>query len=106
GKLKPEERVVRLGHAIVKQTFAISRVGTVAGCYVADGKVERGARIRVFRDGKIVGEYPIDSLRREKEDVREVNRGMECGIRLVGFNDVKRDDVLEAYKVEEVARTL
>ncbi len=106
GKLKPEERVVRLGHAIVKQTFVISRVGTVAGCYVADGKVERGARIRVFRDGKIVGEYPIDSLRREKEDVREVNRGMECGIRLVGFNDVKRDDVLEAYKVEEVARTL
>jgi translation initiation factor IF-2 len=98
GKLKPEERVVELGQAIVKQTFTISRVGTVAGCYVSRGTIERGAKIRV--------EYPIDSLRREKEDVREVSRGLDCGIRLAGFNDVKRDDILEAYKVEEVARTL
>ncbi|MFO0867697.1 MAG: translation initiation factor IF-2 [Pirellulales bacterium] len=106
GKLKPEERVIELGQAIVKQTFVISRVGTVAGCYVARGSIERGCRVRVFRDGRTIGEYPIESLKREKDDVKEVARGMECGIRLSGFNDVKKDDVLEAYKVEEVARTL
>lgn len=106
GKLKPEERVVDLGRALVKQTFTISRVGTVAGCYVAAGTIERGCRIRVNRDGRTIGDYALDSLRREKDDVREVQRGMECGIKLVGFNDVKKDDILEAYKVEEVARTL
>lgn len=106
GKLKPEERVVELGRALVKQTFTISRVGTVAGCYVASGTIERNCRIRVNRDGRTIGDYAIDSLRREKDDVREVQRGMECGIRLAGFNDVKKDDILEAYKIEEVARTL
>ncbi|MFM7073830.1 MAG: translation initiation factor IF-2 [Planctomycetota bacterium] len=106
GKLKPEERVVELGQAIVKQTFAISRVGTVAGCYVARGTIERGCRVRVFRDGRVIGEYAIDSLKREKDDAKEVSRGMECGIRLAGFNDVKKDDIFEAYKIEEVARTL
>ncbi len=70
------------------------------------GSIERGCRVRVFRDGRTIGEYPIESLKREKDDVKEVARGMECGIRLSGFNDVKKDDVLEAYKVEEVARTL
>jgi len=106
GKLKPEERVVELGQAIVKQTFVISRVGTVAGCYVARGTIERGCRVRVFRDGRVIGEYAIDSLKREKDDAKEVSRGMECGIRLAGFNDVKKDDIFEAYKIEEVARTL
>jgi len=106
GKLKPEERVVELGQAIVKQTFAISRVGTVAGCYIARGTIERGCRVRVFRDGRVIGEYAIDSLKREKDDAKEVSRGMECGIRLAGFNDVKKDDIFEAYKIEEVARTL
>lgn len=106
GKLKPEERIVELGRAIVKQTFVISRVGTVAGCFVASGTIERGCRIRVHRDGRTIGDYAIDSLKREKDDSREVQRGMECGIKLVGFNDVKRDDILEAYKIEEVARTL
>jgi translation initiation factor IF-2 len=106
GKLKPEERVVELGRALVKQVFPISRVGMVAGCYVAQGSIQRGCRIRVNRDGRTIGDYALDSLRREKEDVREVPRGMECGIRLAGFNDIKQDDILEAYKVEEVARTL
>jgi translation initiation factor IF-2 len=106
GRLKPEERVVELGRALVKQIFPISRVGTVAGCYVVQGAIERNARIRVFRDGRNIGDYPLDSLKREKEDVREVPRGMECGIKLSGFNDVKKDDILEAYKIEEVARTL
>ncbi|QDV62780.1 translation initiation factor IF-2 [Crateriforma conspicua] len=106
GRLKPEERVVELGRALVKQTFSISRVGTIAGCYVAQGVIERGCRIRVNRDGRTIGDYALDTLRRVKEDVKEVPRGMECGIRLANFNDVKQDDVLEAYKIEEVARTL
>ncbi|MFG0288589.1 MAG: translation initiation factor IF-2 [Rhodopirellula sp. JB044] len=106
GRLKPEERVVELGRALVKQVFNISRVGTIAGCYVAQGSIVRGCRIRVSRDGRVIGEYPLDTLRRIKEDVKEVPRGMECGIRLAGFNDIKQDDVLEAYRIEEVARKL
>ena len=106
GRLKPEERIVELGRALVKQVFSISRVGSIAGCYVAQGSIQRGCRIRVNRDGRTIGDYPLDSLKRIKEDVKEVPRGMECGIRLSGFNDVKQDDVLEAYRIEEVARTL
>ncbi len=106
GRLKPEEKVVELGRALVKQVFSISRVGTIAGCYVAQGTIERGCRIRVNRDGRTIGDYALDTLRRHKDDVKEVPRGMECGIRLAGFNDIKQDDILEAYKVEEVARTL
>jgi len=106
GRLKPEERVVELGRALVKQVFSISRVGTIAGCYVAQGSIQRGCRIRVNRDGRTIGDYQLDTLRRIKEDVKEVPRGMECGIRLQGFNDIKQDDVLEAYRIEEFARTL
>jgi len=106
GKLKPERRVVELGHAVVKRVFTISRVGAVAGCYVIRGSIARGCRVRVSRDGRTIGDYELESLRHEKDDVREVPRGMECGMKLVGFNDIKQDDVLEAYKIEEVARTL
>ena len=106
GKLRPEKRVVELGHALVKRVFPISRLGSIAGCYVAQGNIERGCRIRVNRDGRTIGDYLLDSLRREKDDVKEVSRGLECGIKLTGFNDIKQDDVLEAYKIEEVARTL
>ncbi len=106
GKLKPEERVVELGRALVKQVFQISRMGTIAGCYVLQGAIHRGCRIRVNRDGRTIGDYGLDTLRRIKEDVKEVPRGMECGIRLQGFNDIKQDDVLEAYRIEEVARKL
>ncbi len=106
GRLKPEERIIELGRALVKQVFSISRVGTIAGCYVAQGSIQRGCRIRVNRDGRTIGDYGLDSLKRIKEDVKEVPRGMECGIRLQGFNDIKQDDVLEAYRIEEVARTL
>ncbi len=106
GRLKPEERVIELGRALVKQVFSISRVGTIAGCYVAQGSIQRGSRIRVNRDGRTIGDYALDSLKRIKEDVKEVPRGMECGIRLQGFNDIKQDDVLESYRIEEFARTL
>ena len=106
GRLRPEERIVELGRALVKQVFQISRVGVIAGCYVAQGVVQRGCRIRVNRDGRTIGDYPLDTLRRIKDDVKEVSRGLECGIKLAGFNDIKQDDVLEAYKIEEVARKL
>jgi translation initiation factor IF-2 len=106
GRLKPEEKVVELGRAFVKAVFSVSRVGTIAGCFVAQGTIERGCRIRVHREGRKIGEYQLETLRRVKDDVKEVNRGMECGIKLQGFNDVKVDDVLEAYRIEQVARTL
>ncbi len=93
GQLKPEERVIEVGHALVQQIFSISRLGTIAGCRVIRGQIERDNRIRVIRDGRV-------------DDAKSVRDGMECGIKLVGYNDIKQDDVLEAYKVEEFARTL
>ncbi len=106
GKLKPEEQVVEQGMAMVLQTFSISRTGTIAGCRVMRGSIQRECRLRVVRESRVIGDYPIESLKREKDDSKEVQRGMECGIKLVGFNDIKEGDTLEAYKIEEVARTL
>ncbi len=106
GRLKPDEQTVELGMAMVLRVFNISRVGAIAGCRVMRGHIERGCRIRVIRESRIIGDYALDSLKREKDDAKEVQRGMECGIKLAGFNDVKEGDSLEAYKIEEVARTL
>jgi len=106
GQLKPESRVTELGRALVQRTFSISRIGTIAGCRVLGGIIERGCRIRVNRDGRGIGDYPLDSLKREKDDAKEVREGYECGIKLAGFNDIKEGDILEAFKVEEFARTL
>jgi translation initiation factor IF-2 len=106
GMLKPEKREMDLGRALVQRTFSISRVGTIAGCRVLAGVIQRNCRIRVTRDSRVIGEYALDSLKREKDDAREVREGMECGIKLAGFNDIKEGDILEAYKIEEVARTL
>ena len=105
GLLKPEEREVDLGRTLVQQTFKISRVGTAAGCRVLAGTVTRDARCRVIRDNTIIGDYAIDTLRREKDDTKEVREGMECGIKLAGFNDVKEGDMFEVYKIEEVGRS-
>lgn len=105
GLLKPEEREVDLGRVLVQQTFKISRVGTVAGCRVLAGNVTRDGRARVIRDNTIIGDYAIDTLRREKDDTKEVREGMECGIKLAGFNDVKEGDMYEVYKIEEVGRS-
>jgi translation initiation factor IF-2 len=104
GMLKPEEREVELGRALVQQIFKISRVGTVAGCRVLSGVVERNSRARVIRDSTIIGDYALDTLRREKDDAREVREGYECGIKLAGFNDIKEGDLFEIYKVEEIHR--
>jgi translation initiation factor IF-2 len=104
GMLKPEEREVEQGRVLVQQVFKISRVGTVAGCRVLAGVVERSSRARVIRNSTIVGDYALDTLRREKDDTKEVREGYECGIKLAGFNDVKEGDLFEIYKVEEIHR--
>lgn len=105
GMLKPEEREVSLGRALVQQVFRVSRVGAIAGCRVLSGVIERSARCRVVRDSTVIGDYAIDTLRREKDDAKEVREGYECGIKLAGFNDVKEGDLLDAYKVEEIGRS-
>ncbi|MBQ0010947.1 MAG: translation initiation factor IF-2 [Ruminococcus sp.] len=104
GMLKPVYREVILGHAEVRQTIHISSVGTIAGSYVQDGKITRSASIRVVRDGVVIFEDKIDSLRRFKDDVREVASGYECGIGLEKFNDIKEGDILEAFTMEQIAR--
>ena len=104
GMLAPEFRENLLGHAEVRQTIHVPNVGTIAGSYIQDGKVIRSAMIRVVRDGVVIFEDKISSLRRFKDDVKEVAQGYECGIGLERFNDIKVGDVLEAYVMEEVAR--
>ena len=106
GMLKPIEQVKELGRALVQRTFNNSKVGVIAGCRVLSGVIERNCTIRLIRDSRIIGEYPLETLRREKDDAREVREGYECGMKLKGFNDVKEGDVLEAYKIEEIARKL
>jgi len=106
GLLAPEHRETVHGEAEVRQTFKISGTGTIAGCYVRHGTIKRSAKIRVVRDGVEVYHGGIASLKRFKDDVREVKEGLECGIGVENFNDVKVGDVLEAYTVEEVARSL
>ena len=106
GMLKPEERETELGRAEVRALFRVPRVGVVAGCMVLQGTIVRNARARVVRDGVIVYDGRIGSLRRFKDDTREVAEGFECGIGIENFNDVKEGDVIEAYEVREVAREL
>jgi translation initiation factor IF-2 len=106
GLLKPEEKEVVVGEAEVRQLFKISGVGTIAGCYVRSGTVQRGAKARVVRDGVAVYTGAFASLRRFKDDVKEVKDGLECGIGIENFNDVKVGDVIEAYRIESVARSL
>ena len=104
GMLAPQFRENLLGHAEVRQTIHVPNVGTIAGSYIQDGKVTRAAMIRVVRDGIVIFEDKISSLRRFKDDVREVAQGYECGIGLDRFNDIKVGDILEAYIMEEVER--
>ena len=106
GLLSPEMLSVQTGRAIVLRTFSISKAGVVAGCRVLSGLIERSSRVNVIREQKVLNSYGIASLRREKEDVRDVREGFECGIRLEGFNDVKEGDLLECFRIEERKRTL
>ena len=101
GMLAPKFREVVQGHAEVRQIFKVSGVGTIAGCYVKSGKINRNSSVRVLRDSVVVAETKLDSLRRFKDDVREVAEGFECGIGLERFNDIKEGDVIEAFVMEE-----
>jgi translation initiation factor IF-2 len=107
GLLDPELKLEVLGHADVKEVFRVSKVGAVAGCYVTDGVVERSAQIRVTRDGIVVEkDRRLDQLKRFKDDAKEVKSGMECGMKIDGYDDIKAGDVLECYKTISVARSL
>ena len=106
GLLRPEKVEVATGRAIVLRTFAISRFGTIAGCRVINGTISRDNRVHVIRDNTVLNDYRIGSLKREKDDAKDVREGMECGIRLDGFNDVKDGDLLEAFRIDEIQRTL
>jgi len=106
GMLAPERKESTLGIVEIRQVFKISKVGTVAGCYVTEGLVRRSAKIRLLRDNVVIHDGELDSLKRFKDDVREVKAGFECGLSLKGFNEIKVADQLEVYEVVEVARTL
>jgi translation initiation factor IF-2 len=106
GMLAPEQQEIEHGRAEVRALFRVPRVGTIAGCYVLQGTITRGSRARVVRDGVVVYDGRVGSLKRFKDDVREVAEGFECGIGIENFNDVKEGDVIEAYEVREVAREL
>ncbi len=102
GMLAPKFKETLLGHAEVRQTIHVPNVGTIAGCYIQDGKITRQAQIRVLRDSVVIFEDKISSLKRFKDDVREVNSGYECGVGLEKFNDIKVGDVLEAFIMEQI----
>ena len=102
GMLAPKYKEVLLGHATVRQPFKVSGVGTIAGSYVTDGKIARNAQIRLLRDNIVIHEGKIDSLKRFKDDAKEVNSGYECGIGIENYNDVKEGDVIECFQMEEI----
>jgi translation initiation factor IF-2 len=106
GMLTPERREAVLGMVEVRQVFRISKVGTVAGCYVLEGLVRRSASVRVLRDNVVIHTGELDTLKRFKDDVREVKAGFECGLSLKNYNDIQVGDQLEVFEVVEVARTL
>lgn len=106
GLLPPDKQEVSLGRVEVRETFSVPKAGTVAGCYVVDGQVKRGAFVRLLRDSRVIHEGKMSSLRRFKDDVREVTTGYECGIGLENYNDIKPGDVFEVFEVQEVAATL
>jgi translation initiation factor IF-2 len=106
GLLAPEEVEATVGSAEVRQTFRASRVGTIAGSYVLDGVIRRGANVRLVREGTVIWTGRIGSLRRFQEDAREVSAGFECGIVLEGYQDVKEGDVLEVFETRQVEREL
>lgn len=104
GLLDPEYQEKVIGQAEVRQAIKISKVGTIAGSYVTDGKITRDANVRVIRDGIVIYEGELASLKRFKDDVKEVVKGFECGMQIKNFNDIKEGDIIEAYVMEEIER--
>ena len=106
GMLAPESKEVVIGHVEIRQVFRSSALGNIAGCYVLDGEIARTSLVRLTRDGVVVHEGKLDSLKRMKDDAKTVATGFECGIKLAGYEDIKPGDVIEAYRIEAVKRTL
>jgi translation initiation factor IF-2 len=106
GMLAPEKKEVILGMVEVRQVFTVSKVGTIAGCYVLEGLVKRGAKVRVLRDNVVIHDGELDSLKRFKDDVKEVRANFECGLSVKNFNDLVVGDKIEVYEIVEVARAL
>jgi translation initiation factor IF-2 len=106
GLLSPEERENITGYAEIRAVFSVPKMGKVAGCYVTEGKIGRGSRVRLLRDDVVVHDGVLGSLRRGKDDVKEVAQGLECGMGFDGYDDIKEGDVIEAYTVQEFAREL
>jgi translation initiation factor IF-2 len=106
GMLTPEKKESQLGLVEVREVYKISKVGTVAGCYVLEGVVRRGSKVRLLRDSIVVFDGELDSLKRFKDDVREVKAGFECGLSLKNYNEIEKGDQLEVYEIVEVSRTL
>ena len=102
--LEPTFREQVTGHAEIRQTFKVSGVGTIAGCYVTDGTITRNTQVRLVRDGIVVHEGELASLKRFKDDVKEVASGYECGLSIEKFNDIKEGDVVEGFNMVEVER--
>jgi translation initiation factor IF-2 len=106
GMLSPEIKEEITCNVEIRETFKISKVGTIAGCMVLDGTITRNTRIRIIRDGVVVYTGELGSLKRFKDDVKEVNKGYECGLNIKNFNDVKVGDIVEGFKEVEVKKTL
>ena len=104
GMLAPKYREAIIGHAEVRQTYKVSAIGTIAGCYVKDGKVTRDSKVRVLRDNIVIYEGEIGSLQRFKDSVKEVAQNYECGMSIDKFNDIKEGDIFECYVMEEIPR--
>ena len=104
GMLTPKYREEVLGKCEIRRVFKLTNVGVVAGCYVKDGKVVRGTMVRLVRDSIVLHEAKIDSLKREKDDVKEVQAGYECGIKLENYSDIKEGDILECFQLIEEKR--
>lgn len=104
--LEPEFKEMYLGRIEIKKVFKVAKVGNVAGCVVVDGKVRRDSNIRIVRDGVVTYEGKLASLKRFKDDAKEVVAGQECGLGIENFNDIKEGDIVEAFDIQEVQRTL
>ena len=102
GLLAPKFKEVVIGHAEVRKTYKASKIGVIAGLYVQDGKIQRNANVRIIRDGVVVHEGEIASLKRFKDDTREVLTGYECGLTVDKFNDIKEGDIVEAFIMERI----
>ena len=104
GMLAPKFEEKIIGHAEVRETYKVSKVGTVTGCYVQDGKIQRGCQVRVLRDNVVVHEGDLASLRRFKDDVKEAAEGYECGMQIEKFNEVKVGDIIECFVMQEIKK--